>query len=217
MKHFPLEPLKNWFGYTRRERRSSFILLILIVTITGIRFLVPDREMPVKMIIPGQDEKIQDTILYRKPVARSQQYRQSEKRQEPKKILDINTCDSAMLEALPGIGPVLSARIVKYRNLLGGYASVDQLREVYGLTEETFNLVSGRLTADPSQIRKIDINTADYKQLIRLPYFEKYEVTAILKYRELNGKVHGIKDLIDNKLINEDKAEKVKYYLEFGE
>jgi competence protein ComEA len=217
MKHFPLEPLKNWFGYTRRERRSSFILLILIVTITGVRFLVPDREMPVELMIQGQYEKIPDTIRNRKPVTRSQPYRQSEKRQEPKIFLDINSCDSASLEALPGIGPVLSARIVKYRNLLGGYASVDQLREVYGLTEETFNLVSGRLTADLSKIRKIDINSADYKQLIRLPYFEKYEVTAILKYRELTGKVHGMDDLIDNKLITEDKAEKVKYYLEFGE
>ncbi len=51
-------------------------------------------------------------------------------------ILNLNICDSASLEALPGIGPVLSSRIIKYRNLIGGYVSVDQLKEVYGLPKK---------------------------------------------------------------------------------
>ncbi|OFY61475.1 MAG: hypothetical protein A2V64_01705 [Bacteroidetes bacterium RBG_13_43_22] len=136
-------------------------------------------------------------------------------RQKP--LLDINNCDSAALEAMPGLGPVLSARIVKYRNLLGGFASADQLKEVYGLSEETFNLVRGRIFADTSAIRKIKINVADYKQLIRLPYFEKYEVTAILKYLELNGRISGMSDLVDNKLIAPEKESKLRPYLEFGE
>ncbi len=93
--------------------------------------------------------------------------------------------------------------------------SIDQLKEVYGLSEETFSLIRNRVKADPSMIRKISINSAEYRQLIRLPYFEKSEVTAILKYRELKGRINGIGDLVDNKLITEEKAEKVKWYLEF--
>ena len=77
----------------------------------------------------------------------------------------INSCDSASLEALPGLGPVLSARIIRYRNLLGGFASVNQLREVYGLSEETYELISGMLTADSADISKININNADYRGL----------------------------------------------------
>ncbi|MCX6300560.1 MAG: helix-hairpin-helix domain-containing protein, partial [Bacteroidia bacterium] len=136
-------------------------------------------------------------------------------RQKP--LLDINTCDSASLESLPGIGPVLSVRIIKYRNLLGGFAEVQQLKEVYGLPEETYDLVSGRIYADTAVIRKININTADYKKLIRMPYFEKYEVTAILKYRELKGRIGGMDVLIVNNLIAEEKADKIKPYLQFGE
>ena len=132
-------------------------------------------------------------------------------------LLDINKCDSASLEALPGIGPVLSARIIKYRKLLGGFAATDQLREVYGLTEETFNLISGRIFADTTVIKRLNINTADYKQLIRLPYFERYEVIAILKYRELNGKIFSMSDLVKNKLIVPETAIKVRSYLEFDE
>lgn len=132
-------------------------------------------------------------------------------------LLEINTCDSASLEALPGIGPVLSARIIKFRKLLGGFVSVNQLREVYGLSEEVFNIISSRVYADSTAVRKIIINSAEYKELIRLPYFEKYEVTAILKYRELKGSIKTMDEMIDNKLIAREKTEKIRPYLEFEE
>jgi DNA uptake protein ComE-like DNA-binding protein len=168
------------------------------------------------MIPLGKWENSGDTLHVKKSKAIYQTKDKSIVFAKDKKLLDINTCDSASLEALPGIGPVLSIRIIKFRNLLGGYASVDQLREVYGLSEETFNLISGRVTADSSGIKKIKINQADYKQLMRFPYFEKYEVSAILKYVELKGKINSMSDLVDNKLIPPEKAVKVKPYLEFG-
>jgi competence protein ComEA len=129
--------------------------------------------------------------------------------------LDINSCDSASLVRLPGIGPVLSARIIKYRLLLGGFASVNQLKEVYGLPVETFEMIKERIFADSLSVHRIDINKAEYKDISRLPYFEKYEVQAILKYRELNGKIRKMSDLTENKLITEDKAVKVLPYLRF--
>jgi DNA uptake protein ComE-like DNA-binding protein len=130
-------------------------------------------------------------------------------------MLDINSCDSLSLVGLPGIGPVLSGRIIKYRHLLGGFARTDQLKEVYGLPEETYDLIKESLFTDSSAITKIKINSADYKALRRIPYIEKYELTAILKYRELTGRITGISDLIDNKLIAEEKARKVAPYLSF--
>jgi DNA uptake protein ComE-like DNA-binding protein len=119
--------------------------------------------------------------------------------------------------ALPGIGPVLSSRIIKFRKLIGGYVSVNQLREVYGLSEETFNLVSSRLFADSLAIRKIKINKAEYREIIRHPYFQKSEVTAIMKYRELKGKISGIGEMIENNLISSETCRKIKPYLDFGE
>jgi DNA uptake protein ComE-like DNA-binding protein len=216
MKRLSFEPVKNWFGFCRRERRSSFILLILILSAAGIRFIIPGRDI----IIEELPLEVRDSISSYVSLAAewssgSSSGRSKVSRQKP--LLDINTCDSASLEALPGIGPVLSVRIIKYRNLLGGFAEVQQLKEVYGLPEETYNLVSGRIYADTAVIRKININTADYKQLIRMPYFKKYEVTAILKYRELKGRIGGMDDLIVNNLIAEEKAHKIKPYLEFGE
>lgn len=211
------EPFKEWFGYSRRERRASFILLILILVVAGARFVFPGHKITFERINTENNEYLTDTA--EKMIISPVEYKRENHAvtKKPVRIIELNSCDSVSLEALPGIGPVLSARIIKYRNLLGGYASVEQLREVYGLTEDTYNIICGRLSADTSAIRKIKINTADYRQLIRLPYFEKEEVSAILKYRKENGRIGSIIEIIENNLISREKAVKVRAYLVFGE
>lgn len=128
---------------------------------------------------------------------------------------DINLSDSASLVELPGIGPVLSGRIIRYRRLLGGYATIDQLKEVYGLKAETYDIIKDRVFADSSVIIRININSAGYKELSHIHYFEKYEITAILKFRELKGRIFGMSDLTENKLITEEKARKVGPYIKY--
>jgi len=135
--------------------------------------------------------------------------------QNQRPLLDINSCDSSTLVQLPGIGPVLSVRIIKFRHLLGGFARLDQLLEVYGLPEETYELIKGRLIVDTLALKKIKVNSADYSELSSHPYLDKYEVTAILKYRELNGMVKRLSDLIEDNLITHEKATKVGPYLSF--
>lgn len=165
MKKVLPDLLRSWFGYTRRERRSSFFILVITLAIAGVRLVVPARDLTVEEIDIGLFGPLLDSA------GKSEQYVQNKSQFtsnytfQRREILELNTCDSASLESLPGLGPVLSARIIKYRNLLGGYASVDQLKEVYGLSEDTYNLVSGFLRADPALVRKIQINNADYKQL----------------------------------------------------
>ena len=185
--------------------------------VIALRFAVPERNIDIEEISIGAPvnwngkaeikEIATDTFKQKKTV--TSRYK--------KQLLDINTCDSAALEALPGIGPVLSTRILKYRKLLGGYVSVNQLKEVYGLPEETFNLISVRVFADSMAIRKIKINDAEYKELIRLPYFNRYEVSSILKFRQLKGRITGMDDLIENNLISPERVVKIRPYLDFGE
>jgi len=178
------------------------------------RYIIPSGDLTIKVIPPEMGDTIKKYLSGRHAAAAVPVSRTGPVNRQ-RQLLDINKCDSASLEALPGIGPVLSARIIRFRNLLGGFASVEQLKEVYGLTEETFNLVSGRLIADSSDVQKINVNSADYKQLIRFPYFDRYEVTAILKYRELLGKIEDFSELIDNKIIAPGKAGKIRPYLEY--
>jgi len=205
----------NWFGYTRRERRSTFILLVIIVLVSGLRYLVPSRRIEIEEIPVdiSYASFIQDTasVAVRGRTATGTVRRPSGR----KTMADLNRSDSAALVALPGIGPVLSARIIKYRNLLGGFVSVKQLKEVYGLPEETYNLICTRVVADSLSVRKIKVNEAEYKDLIRHPYFKKGEVEAIMKYRRLSGRINSVEDMMKNKLISDETCRRIKAYLEF--
>ncbi len=224
MKRFR-DHLREWFGFTRRERRATFTLLLIILSAGAARYAVPDRSQPPEVLMDSTHALpvsasgfLHDVTAAGEPLER-QNVQGGQKIEESRKkisLIDINSCDSAALEALPGIGPVLSVRIIRYRNLLGGYASVAQLREVYGLSEETFTLIRGRVFADSLAIRKIRINEAQYRELLRFPYIEKHEVDAIFKYRELEGRITGMRDLIHNRLIDTVKAARIRPYLEFG-
>jgi len=219
---FDIEPIRNWFGYTRRERRASFILLIIIVFIIFVRFLFPEKNLSIENIpLDFKDgltglgayetlrfHRVEEMPKDRIPVSRSSQKKKVQ-------VVDLNRCDTSELIKLPGIGPVLSVRIIKYRKLLGGFARSDQLREVYGLPEETYERIKDHIYVDTLMISTINVNSADYKTLIRFPYFEKFEVTSILKYRELEGRIREFSWMVDNKLISEEKAKKMRAYLRF--
>jgi len=126
---------------------------------------------------------------------------------------DLNLSDSADLVSLPGIGPVLASRIIKYRNLLGGFVSTNQLREVYGIDSFLFNNLSGRITVDTSAVRKIYINMLDY---IRHPYLIPEEAIAIRKFRKAGVRFRSVSDLVSRKIISGEKAEKLRHYFDFS-
>jgi competence ComEA-like helix-hairpin-helix protein len=228
------EPIKNWFGFTRRERRSTFSLLMIIVIILIIRYSIPNSNTTVESISPKVFESDNDAVSLQNDTTKPDETRgkiektfgsaqkysarrtvfQSDSRKSIRPV-DINLSDTSELVKLPGIGSVLSARIIKYRIYLGGYARVEQLKEVYGLSEETYEMIKNRVTADSAFIKRININTADYKELSHIRYLEKYEISSIMKYRQLKGKISKMSDLVDNKLITSEKAKKVGSYVRF--
>jgi DNA uptake protein ComE-like DNA-binding protein len=208
---------RNWFGYSRQERRSTFILLNIILIILSLRYIVPYQNIVVRETPLDLPYKITDSIMAISETRVMNTQKRESRNYQKRPVIDLNGCDSASLEALPGIGPVLSSRIIRYRKLIGGFASVDQLREVYGLPEETFNMISPRLRADSLDVRKISINKADYRELIRHPYFKKNEAASILKYRELKGSITNIGVMIENNLISPETMKKIRPYLDFGE
>lgn len=129
------------------------------------------------------------------------------------KPLPLNVSDSAALISIYGIGPVLSARIIKYRNLLGGYVGKEQLLEVYGMTNENFQNICDAIYIDTAAIILIHINTADFNRLSRHPYLNDYQARAILVYREINGKFSNINEIEKNSLLPQDIYLKLKPYL----
>jgi competence protein ComEA len=130
--------------------------------------------------------------------------------------IEINTADSSRLKKLRGIGPVLASRIIKYRLLLGGYHSIDQLTEVYGVSDSLFLAVREHLDIDTSLVQKISINGAGEAQLSRHPYIGRYRAKAILAYRKSEGFISGMEELVINKIIPAESCERVGIYLDFS-
>lgn len=218
------EPVKGWFGFTRRERRASAILLVFISSLIAFRSFLPEENtifdetvVPHAVMASGKVESHPQPVnLNQVTASRTKKTETSKNILYQKRVpIELNSSDSVTLVRLPGIGPVLSSRIIKFRNILGGFATVEQLKEVYGLPVETYDLIKDRLSVDTTLLRLIPVNSADYRTLSRFPYLEKSEVSAILKYRELKGKINSISDLTENKLINSEKAGKIRPYLSF--
>ncbi|HPQ09410.1 MAG TPA: helix-hairpin-helix domain-containing protein [Bacteroidia bacterium] len=131
-----------------------------------------------------------------------------------KPYAELNSADSLELENLSGIGKTLSVRIIKYRNRLGGFYSVYQLKEVYGLNDSLFNFVlrNNELKADTTLIHKINIKTADFKTMIRHPYFTKEMVIKILQLQK--NKTNFSTQILKQEL-GEENWNKVRWYVEF--
>ena len=135
---------------------------------------------------------------------------------KPIKKVDINEADSSVLVDLPGIGEKLSARIIKYRDRLGGFHSAEQLSEVFGISDSAFLLINERIyIADASSVKKISINTVDYKELTKHPYMSFLMAKLILAYRKAHGKFSGADDLKMIEGIDADKVRKIIPYLSF--
>jgi competence protein ComEA len=126
--------------------------------------------------------------------------------------IELNTADSISLKRLPGIGEKLSKRIVKYRDLLGGYYSLVQLREVYGLSEHTIQEIEGMVTIDSTKIRKLDLNFSDKNELSKHPYIQKYRAGQIVKFRAAYGSIPHLSVLRDNLILNTDEYNRLKPY-----
>jgi DNA uptake protein ComE-like DNA-binding protein len=143
-----------------------------------------------------------------------QMYDEPEDRTAKTKIqVELNSADSTDLIQLSGIGSVFAGRIIKYRQLLGGFYSVEQLLEVYNLPEETFREIHPNISVDPNKIQPIRLNFAVYGELLRHPYIEKEEVEAILDYRNKQGPFRNFNELKESGIIDAEKVEELKPYL----
>lgn len=128
--------------------------------------------------------------------------------------LEINRATAGDLMKLYGIGPVLSERIIKYRNLLGGFHSLKQLEEVYGLTAEILSGIAGQLELDSTALVSININFADAGELAKHPYLEWKDAHRIINYRGKAGFIEDKFQLLADSVLSREIFKKVSPYLQ---
>jgi len=128
-------------------------------------------------------------------------------------LVEINTTDTAAFIALPGIGSKLATRIINFRDKLGGFYSIDQVSETYGLADSTFQKIRPWLKLENVSLTKININTATTEVMKSHPYIRWVLANAIVEYRNQHGKYSTVEDLKKVSAITQEIFEKIKPYI----
>jgi DNA uptake protein ComE-like DNA-binding protein len=127
--------------------------------------------------------------------------------------IDINKADTTAFISLPGIGSKLANRIVNFRDKLGGFHSIDQIGETYGLPDSTFQKIRRSLQISENPLRTLNLNTANKDELKTHPYIRWNLANAIVEYRNHHGSFNSLLDLKKIALIDETTFNKITPYL----
>ena len=207
----------DWERLGVREKTAK---TILNYTSKGGRFYKPEdigkiwglHEDEVKRLLPY-------VKIEAKPAATYNKYPETEKSkmyEKPKYSIvpvDVNNSDTAAFIALPGIGSKLAARIVAFREKLGGFYKAEQIAETYGLPDSTFQKIKSRLVIGNASVKKLNINTATVDELKTHPYLRYNIANAIVQYRTQHGSFSSVADIKNIILITEDVYNKAAPYL----
>ena len=202
---------KDLCYFSKGERNALLVLLCLIAIMGIVLIQTADEDSPTPIPAPStpvQADSLSATAtdsLPKAPNRPSEQptvamrsakrpqiwprlpqrttYRQTTEKFPVGTIVELNQADTLTLKKIPGIGSTFARRIVGYRELLGGFYTVEQLAEVYGIDEERYNSLSPWFKVDTTRIRPLPVNQLSYKELLRHPYLNASQVRQLDRLR----------------------------------
>lgn len=169
------------------------------------------------MVAPGFEHgtSVARTASGRGPAGTARgEYPPAEKGRDPAGLLlDLNRCTAEELVNLPGIGPVLSVRIIRFRSLLGGFVDTGQLAEIYGLDSTVVRHVAGRLTLTYDSVRPIELDSASFGELARHPYLGYEAARQITRYRSAAASPVTLGEMVGRGVITSQQAARIAPYV----
>jgi competence protein ComEA len=200
-------------GWQKLGLRDKTINTIKNYINKGGRFYKPEDLKKIWGLDVNFYERVKDYIVIppKENIQSLNNYQKPEKRIV---VVNINSADSTELMVLPGIGPKLSVRIISFREKLGGFHSIDQIAETYGLPDSTFIRIKKYLTVNPEEVKKININTSTKDQFRSHPYINWNIANAIVEYKNQHGAYKSIDEVKKVALINDEIFKKISPYLD---
>lgn len=132
------------------------------------------------------------------------------------KAKDINLVTAKDLMEIPGIGPVISAKIIKIRDDMGGFLSTEQYQYIWGITPEVQqSMLKYCYIKDISKVKKYKINELSMKELAIIPYYNYALAKETITYRSMHNGIKNIEDLTKIKGFPVEKLNIIVLYLEF--
>jgi competence ComEA-like helix-hairpin-helix protein len=180
----------------------------------GGKFYKPEDIQKIWGLPSGFYERVKDyiAIAAKESSYPTNQYKPYARTEKKVLAVDINQADTSAFIALPGIGSKLAARIVNFRDKLGGFYSIDQVGETYGLPDSTFQAIKTSLHLSGS-VKTLNVNTATKDELKAHPYIRWNLANAIVEYRNQHGAFKTLDDLKNIAVIDEATFERIVHYL----
>ena len=110
--------------------------------------------------------------------------------------VDINKATLKDFTAIEGVDEYLSERIIKYRSKLQGFSFKEQLFEVWGLDELMANKILSTFSIKNKPIiKKVNINTASFKEVLSNPYIDYELCIQIFDYKDEVAELQSISEI----------------------
>ena len=219
------------FAFTKSDRRAIGLLSCLIVLTLFLRAY--------GLVSPAKDWSITEEWntgkVFRKPSAetaamprheteriktdeapppRPNTYKPPEYMVKKKFMVELNQADTFDLQEIYGIGPTFAKRIVRYRQTLGGFVDVEQLREVWGVDSTVLERIKPHVYLNPKAgITKINVNVTDLKTLKRHPYLDYYQAKEIYLHRQKHGAFSSVEEIRTVNLMDSGTFSRIAPYL----
>lgn len=143
-------------------------------------------------------------------------------------IVNINTASLEELQKLPGIGSAKAMAIVQYRSVFGDFYDINEIKNVNGIGESTFEEIRDYITVGAVSPRPVqddpqasgapeeiyvNINTASLSELCKIPGIGNVKAQAIIDYREDHGDFYSIEEIKNVSGIGDKIFESIREYI----
>ena len=130
-------------------------------------------------------------------------------------ILNLRTADTVELKMIHGIGSYRARQIVRYREQLGGFVSVEQVLEAKGMENVDADSLLAHFWIDSVKIEAMNVNSVGVQRLSRHPYLRFEQAQAIYELRRKKIRLDSIQQLQQIECISAETLEKIAPYLNF--
>jgi len=213
---FPFDPnTLSPEGWKKLGIRDKTIQTIQRYVSKGGHFRIPEDIEKIWGLSEAEVKKLMPYVSI-KQETKSSSYPGSFKKESYRREIqsfDINTADTTAFISLPGIGSKLAARIVAFREKLGGFTSVNQVAETYALPDSTFQKIRKYLLLNQPAVRQININQSPASAMRSHPYIRQNLAAAIIEYRERHGKYKSVPDIKKIMMVTDELFAKLAPYL----
>jgi competence protein ComEA len=203
--------------WQRLGLRAKTIQTILKYRTKGGKFFKPDDLQRIYGLRPDDYKRLAPYVQIkessRDPATSFTAATKTERKEYAGVTVNINTADTTEWRKLKGIGSGYARRIVNFRSKLGGFVTVEQVKETFGLPDSVFQQIKTQLQIDPARVKQMDVNIATVDELKAHPYIGYAVANAIVQYRKEHGNFTVVGDLQKIGAIDPSLYQKISPYL----